>query len=130
MNVNVQLGDYVNKGQQLGVIKSGEMAGYGNDLISAKTNLIVAKRNLDASEDMFKNGILSQRDLVSAQAMYEQAKAQLTRSNQVLQINGGNTQGQFIVKAPISGFIVEKQVTSNMSIRSDNTNNLLIKSNP
>lgn len=124
MNVNVQLGDYVNKGQVLGTIRSSEMAGYGNDLVGAKTNLVVAKRNLDASEDMFKNGLLSQRDLVSAQAMYQQAQAQLTRSSQVLDINGGSTRGEFMVKAPISGFIVDKQVTSNMSIRADNTNSL------
>lgn len=124
MNINVQLGDYVNKGQQLGVIRSGEMAGYGNDLISAQTNLLVAKKNLDASEDMYKSGMLSQRDLINSQAMYRQAQSQLTRSSQVIQINGGNTQGEFIIRSPINGFIVEKQVTNNMSIRADNTNNL------
>ena len=124
MNVKVQLGDYVSRGQQLAVIRSGEMAGYGNDLISSKTNLLVAKKNMDAAEDMYKSGLMSQKDLINAQAMYQQAQSQLRRSNQILQINGGNTQGQFYVKAPISGFIVEKQITNNMSIRPDNTSNL------
>ena len=50
--VRVQLGDYVTRGQNLGTIRSSEMAGYGNDLVSSKTNLIVAKKNLDAAEDM------------------------------------------------------------------------------
>lgn len=45
-DVNVQLGDQVTKGQRLGVIRSGEMAGYGNDLVTAKTNLLVAKKIL------------------------------------------------------------------------------------
>src|SRR5215471_3672594 len=35
-NVKVQLGDYVQKGEVLGVIRSTEMAGYANDLVSAK----------------------------------------------------------------------------------------------
>ena len=39
-------------------------------------------------------------------------------------INGGNTQGQNISNAPISGFIVEKQINNNMAIRNDNNNSL------
>ncbi len=124
MDINIQLGDHVNKGQKLGVIRSSEMAGYGNDLITSKTNLLIAKKNLDASEDMYKSGLLSQKDFITAQQLYKQSESQLRRSNQVLQINGGNTQGQFIVKAPISGFVVEKQINNNMTIRADNTNSL------
>lgn len=122
--VNVQLGDYVQKGQKLGVIRSGEMAGYGSDLITSKTNVLIAQKNMDAANDMYKSGLMSEKDYVNAQQMYKQAQSQLTRSNEVLSINGGNTNGEFIVRAPISGFIVEKLVTSNMAIRADNTSNL------
>ena len=124
VDVKVQLGDYVTRGQKLGVIRSGEMAGYGNDLISSKTNLLIAKKNMDAAEDMYKSGLMSQRDYITAQGMYQQAQSQLRRSNQVLSINGGSTNGQFIVKAPLNGFIVEKLINNNMSIRTDNTNSL------
>jgi membrane fusion protein, heavy metal efflux system len=123
-DVNVQVGDYVRKGQPLGVIRSMEMAGYNSDLVTAKTNLLIAKKNLDASEDMYKSGLLSQKDYVTAQEMYQQAEAQLTRSNQVMQINGGNLDGEFVVRSPISGFIVDKQVNNNMAIRADNTNDM------
>ena len=123
-DVKVQLGDYVKKGQQLGVIRSGEMAGYGSDLVTSNTNLLIAKKNMDAAEDMYKSGLMSEKDYITAQQMYKQAQSQLRRSTEVLQINGGNTQGEFIVRAPISGFIVEKQVNSNMAIRNDNSSNL------
>lgn len=56
--------------------------------------------------------------------MYKQAESQLMKSTEVLQINGGNTNGEFVVKAPISGFVVEKLINNNMAIRPDNTNNL------
>jgi membrane fusion protein, heavy metal efflux system len=56
--------------------------------------------------------------------MYKQAQSQLNRSKEVLQINGGNTEGQYVVKSPVSGFVVEKQVNNNMAIRPDNTNDL------
>src|SRR6185312_11540626 len=61
-NVTAQLGDHINAGQRLGVIRSGEMAGHSNDLVTSKTNLLIAQKNLDASEDMYKSGLLSQKD--------------------------------------------------------------------
>lgn len=128
-DVNVELGDHVTSGQRLGVIRSAEMAGYGNDLVNAKTNLLIAQKNMDAAEDMYKSGLMSQKDFITAREMYKQAQSQLNRSNEVIQINGGNTQGEFVVKSPISGFVVEKLVTNNMAIRPDNTNDLFTISN-
>ncbi|MGN6530614.1 MAG: efflux RND transporter periplasmic adaptor subunit [Ginsengibacter sp.] len=128
-NVTVQLGDHVNAGQRLGVIRSGEMAGYGNDLVTAKTNALIAQKNMDAAEDMYKSGLMSQKDYITAQEMYKQSQSQLNRSKEVLQINGGNTQGNYIVKSPISGFIVEKQINNDMAIRADNSNDLFTISN-
>lgn len=123
-DVTVQLGDHVNSGQKLGVIRSPEMAGYGNDLVNAKTNLLIAQKNMDAAEDMYKSGLMSQKDFVTAQELYKQSQSQLNKSNEVLQINGGNTQGEFVVRSPINGFVVEKQINNDMAIRADNTNNL------
>lgn len=122
--VNTQLGDYVKAGQKLGTIKSGEVIGMGNDLVTAKTNLLIAKKNLDASEDMYKSGLLSQKDFITVQELYKQAESQLKKSSDILQINGGNSQGNYIIKAPISGFVVEKEVNNNMSIRADNSTSL------
>lgn len=123
-DISVQLGDHVNAGQRLGVIRSSEMAGYGNDLVTSETNLLIAQKNMDAANDMYKSGLMSQKDYITAQQMYKQAQSQLNRSREVLQINGGNTKGQYVVRSPVSGFVVEKQVNNNMAIRPDNTNDL------
>ena len=123
-DIKVVLGDYVQAGQVLALIKSSEMAGFSNELVNAETNLRVSKKNLDATQDMYHSGLASQKDLLAAEAAHEQAKSELSRINRVLKINGGNTQGEFVVKAPISGFIVEKFVTNNMTIRADNSNSL------
>ena len=66
-DARLMLGDYVQPGQTLAVIKSSEMAGYNNDLITAETNLAVAKKTLDATNDMLKSGLASQRDQVAAE---------------------------------------------------------------
>jgi len=123
-DIRVMLGDYVGKGQTLALIRSGEMAGYSNDLVTAETNVNVAKKNLDATRDMYKSGLASARDSIAAQAAYDQSAAALRKAQQVLQLNGGNLNGQYEVKTPISGFVVEKQATNNMALRPDNSSNL------
>src|SRR6516165_1490484 len=42
-DVKVMLGDYVKTGQVLATVRSSEMAGYGNELVNAQTNLRVAE---------------------------------------------------------------------------------------
>ena len=123
-DIKVVLGDYVNAGQILAVIKSSEMAGFSNDLVNAESNIRIASKNLDKTKDLYKSGLASLTDSLSAEITLQQAKSELNRVNRVLKINGGNTQGAYIIKAPISGFIVEKFVTNNMTIRADNSTNL------
>jgi membrane fusion protein, heavy metal efflux system len=123
-NISVVLGDYVNQGQVLGLITSSEMAGYSNDLINAQTNLQVAKKNLDKTIDMYRSGLASLTDSLSAEASFVQAKSELNRVNRVLKINGGSTEGEYAIKSPISGFVVDKQVNNNTTIRTDNSNSL------
>ncbi len=123
-DVKVLLGDYVNAGQTLAVVRSQEMAQYSSDLLNAQTNLSIAQKNLDKTVDMYHSGLASVPDSLAAVVQLQQAKAELARVNRVLKINGGNTEGEFEVHAPISGFIVQKGVTNNMTIRGDNSTSL------
>jgi cobalt-zinc-cadmium efflux system membrane fusion protein len=123
-DIKVELGDYVNQGQVLAVVKSSEMAGYSSNLATAQSALDLAKKSLDAEKSLFASGLASQLDVNSAQATYDQAVAQLELAKRVLSVNGNNTQGDYVVKAPISGFIVQKNVTNNTAIRTDNGTNL------
>jgi len=123
-DIKVNLGDYVQAGQQLAVVRSQEMAQYSSDLLNAQTNLNIAQKNLDKTVDMYHSGLASLTDSLSAVVALQQAKAELDRVNRVLKINGGNTQGDYVVKSPISGFIVQKAVTNNMTIRGDNATSL------
>ena len=121
--VNVQLGDKVTKGQVLARIRSGDIAGYDRDLITAQTNLNTAKRNLAAYQDMYKSGLVSDVDLTNVSNTYEACQAELERCQKVIAINGVSGKSEiFDVVAPCDGFIVEKFVTPNMVIRSDNGN--------
>src|SRR5258708_26750247 len=100
------------------------MAGYGNDMVNAESNVRIAEKTLEKKKDMYKSGLASMTDSLSAEVAVQQAKSELGRVNKVLKINGGNTQGEFVVRAPISGFIVQKAATNNMTIRGDNSTSL------
>ncbi len=123
-DVKVVLGDYVQAGQTLAVIHSSEMAGYSNDLLNAETNLRLAETNLAKTTDMYHSGLASKTDSLNAEVAVQQAKSELNRVHAVLKINGGSTQGEYIIKAPISGFIVQKSAINNMTIRGDNNTSL------
>jgi cobalt-zinc-cadmium efflux system membrane fusion protein len=123
-DIKVNLGDKVSAGQTLAVVRSQEMAQYSSDLINAETNLDIANKNLAKTLDMFHGGLASAPDTLAARVGVQQAIAELSRVHRVLQINGGNSQGDFVVRAPISGFVVQKGATNNMTIRSDNSTSL------
>jgi len=123
-DIHVVLGDYVTEGQVLGMIKSSEMAQYSSDMEKAKSNQSLAEVNYEKTKDMYRRGLASKTDSLSAAVSLEQAKAEVIRSERVLKINGNNTAGDFVVKAPISGFIVQKLVNNNQVIRTDNTSPL------
>ena len=123
VEVKVSLGSYVEKGQVLAVIRSSEMAGAENDQVSANANVAIAEKNFAAAADMYKSGILSEKEYTTAQKELDKAKSELNRTKTVLSIYG-NGSNNYVVTSPISGYIVEKFITANMQIRSDNSTNI------
>jgi cobalt-zinc-cadmium efflux system membrane fusion protein len=121
-DIKVQLGDYVSAGQALATVKSMEMAGYSNNLVVAETNVTTTKKQLDAANDLFKSGLASSLDVSVAQTNYDQAVAQLEMAKRILKINGDNKQGEWVARAPVSGFIVQKNISNGTTIRTDNGN--------
>jgi cobalt-zinc-cadmium efflux system membrane fusion protein len=119
--IKVMPGDYIKQGQILAVIRSSDMAGYSNDFITAKSNLEIARKSLDAANDMYKSGLASQRDQLAAEEGYNQAQSAFEKAKRILNLNGGSMTGEYTLKSPINGFVVDRQVNNNMMIRSDNS---------
>jgi cobalt-zinc-cadmium efflux system membrane fusion protein len=127
--VKSDLGDYVQKGQTLAIIRSGEMADVEQQAISARGQLAVAQKNSQVTEDMAQGGLSSQRDVVAAREQLQAAKGELNRVNERRSILGGRGSSVYIVKAPVSGFVVEKTASPGMELRSDDPENLFTISN-
>jgi cobalt-zinc-cadmium efflux system membrane fusion protein len=120
-DIKVMTGDYVTQGQTLAIMRSSDMAGYSNDYVTAKSNVDIAKKSLDAANDMYKSGLASQRDQLAAQEGYNQAVSAFEKAKRVLNLYGGSMSGEYTVKSPINGFVVDRTVNNNMMIRSDNS---------
>jgi cobalt-zinc-cadmium efflux system membrane fusion protein len=122
-DVHVQLGDIVQKGQTLAILRSAEMAGFTRDYVSSTADINNTKRILESTEDMYKSGLSSQKDVEQARSDYEKAVAEGKRASAVVGINQSNGNG-YQVKTPLTGFIVEKNLTDNTQVRADNSQNL------
>jgi len=122
--VNVELGDYVNKGQVLATIRSTEVAGFEKDLVDARNNLIVAKNNLRVSQDLFEGKLNTERDVAEAESELRKAESQLSRIEETFRIYQLKQGSLFEVRAPISGFVIQKNINQDMQLRSDRTDNI------
>lgn len=122
--VPARLGDKVSIGQVLAIVSSAEMAGFDKDVISSAAELSNAERTLKQAEEMFNSGLSSARELKDAQNDLLIKKAENKRAQATLKLNGGNNNGIYTIKSPLSGFIINKNVNAGMQLRPDNDNSL------
>ena len=124
VKVNVELGDYVKKGQVLAVIKSTDIADFERQMVDAKSDLIVAKNNLKVAQELFEGKLNAERDVLEAKGGVEKAQSQMNRIQEtykIYKIKGGSL---YDVTAPISGFITQKSINQDMLIRNDRSENI------
>ena len=122
-NIHVQVGDVVKKGQELASMRSVEVAAINRDVSASGADVATAKRNMQAAEEMYQSGLMSEKDVTQSRNDYQKALAENQRSKTVSAINGGKL-NTYTVIAPIGGFIIDKKVTNNMQLRADNGDNM------
>ena len=126
-SVNVSLGDKVQKGQTLAVIKSADVAGNYADLSTANSDAAIAEKEYKNAEELYKNGISSEKEFNQAKIEYDKALNAVKKVQMQIEINGGGKTkagGSYIITAPHDGFIVEKNINAGSFIRNDNSQNL------
>lgn len=124
IKVNAELGDYVHKGQVLAVIRSGEAADYEKQLQEATNNLTLAEKNVQVAQDLYNGKLASEKELLVAKTELQKAHAELNRINEIFRIYNIGKGALYQITAPISGFIIDRNVSENMQLRSDRSENL------
>ena len=84
--VHAETGDYVQKGEVLAVIRSGEVADYEKQQKDAAQQVLTARRAMDATQDMYVSGIASERDMLQAKQELAAAEAEDKRVKEVFSI--------------------------------------------
>jgi membrane fusion protein, heavy metal efflux system len=125
-SVNVALGDYVQRGQLLATLLSTDISSYQRDYNVAQSNFEVEEKNFSRSQELFKSGMLSEKDLAQAKNSFTNARAEYNERKQVLELYGGSAQQDaiFHVTAPRTGYIVERNINAGTQIRTDNGTNI------
>ena len=122
--VHAETGDYVQKGEVLAVIRSGEVADYEKQQKDAAQQVLTARRAMDATQDMYVSGIASERDMLQAKQELAAAEAEDKRVKEVFSIYHLLGNSFYQVKSPVAGFIVNKNISKDMQIRSDQSEEL------
>src|SRR5690606_32740555 len=114
------LGDKVTKGQVLAELKSTELSSLQAQLATINSQIEVGERNLKAAEEMYSDGISSQKEILEIKNELEAHKSEKIRISTDIELYSGSTQkGVFLIKAPASGIITSKSISNGKQITSE-----------
>ena len=122
-SVEAAVGDPVEVGQTLVELNSVELGQARAELSRARALLDVASQNRDRQERLRAEGISSERSLLEAQLLYEEAEAErgAARSRlRVFGVTGGSGPG-LTLESPIEGVVVERHATQGENVSPDET---------
>lgn len=115
-------GQKVNVGDELARITSPDFGQAQADAVKAEADLALAKRVLDRTKDLLKQGVLPQKELDTAENAFRDAQSERDRAVERLAVwggRGGDVNGSFALKAPMAGVIVDRNVQPGQEVRSD-----------
>jgi len=128
LDVRAKLGDEVRKGQLLLRIRSPELSTAFADYQKSKADELLARRQLERSQELFAHGAIAAKDMEAAQNAEDKAKVDVKTAANHVRVLGGDPERyatDIELRAPISGTIVEQNVAGGTGVRSlDATANL------
>jgi cobalt-zinc-cadmium efflux system membrane fusion protein len=132
----VHLGAKVEAGQVLASIESADIGMAYSDFAKAESDLILTRRSLELSKDLYAVKSLSKKEFDQAQNDYNKAQAEFNRARQrllTLRVSPAelgkpgperHISTRFDLKSPLTGVIVEKSVTLGQVVGQDQTQSL------
>lgn len=115
VEIKARLGDVVKKGQLLMRVQSNDISGAFQQYLKTVNDERLARTQLQRAQLLYEKGATAQKDLEVAQDAEQNAKVDLDASTQQLKLLGvdkDHPTGVVDVLAPISGVIVEQNVTN------------------
>ncbi len=126
--IYVSLGDYVQKGQLLAILSSTDINSYQSEFILAENNKDLAEKNFNRVKKLYDSGFASGKELEEASSDLNNATQTYLAQKRQLSLYGAGAHENdavFKVTAPISGYLVERNVNEGTQIRTDNSQSML-----
>jgi cobalt-zinc-cadmium efflux system membrane fusion protein len=128
VEIHARLGDEVTKGQLMMRIQSADISGAFSEYRKARADELLAHAQLDRARFLYSTGAIAHKDLEVAQDTDDKAKVDAEAAMEHLKILGADIQRPSTIVdivAPISGVIIEQNVTTSAGIKTlDNSPNL------
>lgn len=128
VEIRAKLGDTVTKGQLLMRVQSADISGAFSDYRHAVADEVLAHAQLDRAQLLFDKGAIAQKDVEIAQDAESKAKVDVETAQEHLHVLGADMNhptATVDISAPISGVIVEQNVTNAAGVKTlDNSPNL------
>ncbi|MBS4013352.1 MAG: efflux RND transporter periplasmic adaptor subunit [Bacteroidetes bacterium] len=125
----VNMGDFVKKGQILMTVEGLDIGSINAGFIKAKATLDYAKSVYERQKKLIEDNIGSQKVLAESKAEFEKSLAEYNAEDKKIHsiglsdddvINGKtadeHTSGTLLIKSPINGFIIERNVVIGQSV--------------
>ena len=128
VDIRARLGDDVKQGQILLTMTSPDMSQAFSDYSKFQADEALAKTQSERTELLLSKGAIAQKEVEVAQDTYSKAKIDTKTAAEHIRILGGDPEHPsplIEIHAPVSGTIIEQNVTSASGIKSqDNSPNL------
>lgn len=126
--VRAKLGESVRKGQVLIVMTSPEAGAAASDYQKFTADAALVRKQLERARVLFEHGTIAKKDLEAAESAAQKAAVDVRMSGERVRMIGGDLEHPsplIELRAPISGTIIEQNVTTASGVKSpDNAPNL------
>jgi len=129
----VQAGDRVRRGAALAELDSPDLASAQSDLAKAKADEAHKRQSVERTRALAETETGSRKDNDAAEADLQQAVAETLRAAQRMHNLATATatatvsgSGRFVLRAPIDGVVVDRQINAGMEVRPDLANPLFV----
>ena len=115
-------GTFVRPGSPLAHIVSGDLAQAASDLAKSNAVMAAAQANLVRTHDLYEHHVASRKDLEQAEADGAQARAEALRARARMEQLGsglGDVSGEYVLRSPIAGEVIERNANPGMEVRPD-----------
>jgi len=133
VKIAAESGTQVKAGDPLLVLDSPDFAVAEADSAKAKADLLRKKDAWERAKQLYAIKGIARKDVETAEADWHQAEAEAQRARarmKNLNTSSATAEGQFILRAPISGIITERQVSAGSEVRPDAAGPLFVITDP